>query len=301
MPEVLPVPRVSVGMPVYNGERYLALALDSLLAQEYRDFELIISDNGSTDGTEAICRSYAAQDARIRYVRQPTNMGGAWNFSEVARLARGEYFRWACHDDLCAPSHLRRCVEVMDASPPSVVLVYTHTLRIDAAGVAVGESREGLDTRGLPPHARFRRVAERLRYANMLYGLMRRDALLSTDLIGPYESSDYVLLAQLCLLGTFAEVPEFLFYRRIHPGMSRKANLTPTAVAQWFSPSNSSRVYIPHVRLFKEYTSSVLHAPLALGERARTAIALWFWLRRGMRPLLKELAMALPRGNRAYR
>ena len=96
-------PRVSIGLPVYNGDNYLAETLDSILAQTFTDFELIISDNGSTDRTEAICRRYAAQDHRVRYVRNPSNLGAARNYKRAFELARGEYFKWNGHDDPLAP------------------------------------------------------------------------------------------------------------------------------------------------------------------------------------------------------
>ena len=294
-------PRVSVGMPVYNGELHIEEALRSLLAQDFTDFELIISDNGSTDGTEAICREYAGRDPRIRYYRQPQNRGAAWNFNEVFRLARGEYFRWACHDDACAPSHLRSCVELLDASPPSVVLVYTRTMLLDESGQAFSTSHDELDTRGLPAHRRFQRLAERLRYANVLFGLVRRDALARTRLLGAYESSDYVLLAELSLLGEFAEIPSYLFKRRVHPQMSRRANRTATSIAQWFDPSQRRRIVPPQVRLFAEYANTVRRAQLTRGERLRTALALRSWARRTARPLLKEIlspiARRLPRSR----
>ena len=91
---------VSIGMPVYNGELFLRGALDSLLAQSFGNFELIISDNGSNDGTELICREFARNDSRISYIKQPTNNGAIWNFNFVLQQAQGEYFMWAAHDDL---------------------------------------------------------------------------------------------------------------------------------------------------------------------------------------------------------
>ena len=91
--------KVSIGMPVYNGEKFIREALDSLLAQTFTDFELIISDNASTDGTEAICREYAARDSRIRCVRQSENRGACANFQFVLDEAKGEYFMWAAADD----------------------------------------------------------------------------------------------------------------------------------------------------------------------------------------------------------
>lgn len=109
-----PSPKVSIGMPVYNGEKYIREALDSLLAQTFTDFELIISDNASTDGTEAICREYVARDLRIRYVRQSENRGAAANFQFVLDESRGDYFMWAAADDSWLPTFLTESVGVLD-------------------------------------------------------------------------------------------------------------------------------------------------------------------------------------------
>src|SRR5687768_11755331 len=105
---------VSVGMPVFNGERFIEAALDSVLAQNYGDLEVVISDNASTDDTEEICRSYAAKDDRVRYFRNRINYGIAFNFNNVFRLSSGRYFKWAASDDVCAPDFLSRCVEILD-------------------------------------------------------------------------------------------------------------------------------------------------------------------------------------------
>ena len=94
------VPRLTVGLPVYNGEKYLAESLDALLGQSYGDFELIISDNASTDATEAICREYAAKDPRITYLRQPANIGATPNHNFVFEQSHTELFKWASYDDL---------------------------------------------------------------------------------------------------------------------------------------------------------------------------------------------------------
>jgi glycosyltransferase involved in cell wall biosynthesis len=110
-------PRVSIGLPVYNGEQFLRRALDCLLTQEYTDFELIISDNGSTDATEKICKEYAARDPRIHYVRQEQNLGSHENFNFVLREARGEYFMWAAVDDQWATSFISSLLERLDRNP----------------------------------------------------------------------------------------------------------------------------------------------------------------------------------------
>src|SRR5215470_10109303 len=126
-------PRLSVGLPVYNGEAYLAESLDALLGQTYEDFELIISDNASTDGTADISQGYVKQDARVRYYRQPRNVGLAPNHNFVVEQARGELFKWASNDDLYARDLLERCVDALDKQP-EVVLAHSWTAMIDSSG-----------------------------------------------------------------------------------------------------------------------------------------------------------------------
>lgn len=127
------IPRVTIGLPVYNGRNYLAQTMESLLAQTYTDFELVICDNASTDDTEAICRAFAARDERVRYFRNEENIGASANYNRVFELGRGMYFKWAAHDDLLAPAYLERCVEVLDQNP-DVVLAYTQAKAIDGKG-----------------------------------------------------------------------------------------------------------------------------------------------------------------------
>src|SRR2546425_2356723 len=168
-------PRVSVGMPVYNGERYLAEAVDSLLAQTYEDFELIICDNASTDRTGEIARSYAARDTRVRYARNEKNLGAGGNFRRGFALASGEYFRWAASDDVCAPQSLARCVEVLDQEP-AAVLAYPSTRFIDEHGRVTGECYDDrLHLQASRASERFRQVLERLGLCNAVYGLMRAE------------------------------------------------------------------------------------------------------------------------------
>ena len=129
-------PRVTVGVPVFNGESFLAETLDSLLNQTFSDFEIVISDNASTDRTEEICRAYAARDPRIRYYRSDANRGAAWNHNRVFELARGEYFKWNSADDLCAPEFLARCVAALDEDA-SAIMVCSNVLVSDDYGEAV--------------------------------------------------------------------------------------------------------------------------------------------------------------------
>jgi hypothetical protein len=124
-------PTVTIGMPVYNGEALLARSIPSILEQTYRDFELVICDDASRDGTEALCRRFAAEDPRIRYRRNITNLGGSANFNQTFFLARGRYFKWCAQDDVILPTFLQAAVEVLEAHP-DVVLCHARTRIVDS-------------------------------------------------------------------------------------------------------------------------------------------------------------------------
>lgn len=218
-------PLVSIGLPVYNAERYLKLALDSLVAQDHPNFELIISDNASTDGTEKICRSYAQRDARVRYHRAEHNMGAIWNFNRVFELARGEYFMWAAHDDLRDPRCVSACVAAMQTRPDAV-LCCTGIRFIDEDGGAIDVAPHvaGIRPTGRTPGERLRQVARACNWYDF-YGLARTSALSRTRRAFPTWGFDVVVLLELCLRGTVVLVPEPLFsYRLIavktEPGMA---------------------------------------------------------------------------------
>jgi glycosyltransferase involved in cell wall biosynthesis len=284
-------PKVTLGMPVYNGADYLRLSIDSLLTQTYPEFELIISDNGSTDDTEQICREYSRREDRIRYYRTAENRGAAWNFNHLFELAQtqSEYFKWATHDDLCTPTYLERCVAALDAAPPSVVLVYPKTRFIGEKGEVLEDYEDGLDLREPEPHARLRHLLNRLVYSNAAFGLIRAEALSRTRLLGNYPGSDYVLLAELALAGQFWELPERMFLRRIHPNMSRRANPSSREAAGWFDPAKQG-VYVPEMwNLLREHIVAIERADLDRVERFQAlAVCIPLWLRRHWRPLADE-------------
>lgn len=284
-------PPVSIGLPVYNGERYLAGALDSILAQRYTDFELIVSDNGSTDGTEGLCRDYAARDGRIRYHREAVNQGAAWNFNHTVHLARGQYFRWACHDDRLDPAHLARCVETFAAAPPSVILVHTGTRFIDEDDAPIGSRPDGLALESSRPHQRLAQVLRHLHFSNAIYGLLRTDALRRTQLLGRYPSADLVLFTELSLLGEFREIPEYLFFRRFHAGMSRRANVSNDDVAKWFDPNLSQRFHFPETRVLFEHFRAIQRSALDPIEKTLAmSTVVQHWIPRRARLLAREYA-----------
>jgi glycosyltransferase involved in cell wall biosynthesis len=265
--------RVSIGLPVFNGDNYLAGALDSILQQTYSDVELIISDNASTDRTEEICREYASSDARIRYFRNGTNLGAALNYNRVFALSSGKYFKWASHDDLCAPEFLERCVEVLDREA-AVVLCYSRTSIIDEHGKSIRTYCDDFNLKSPLPHERFHRVFAANRMLNPIGGVIRAEALKRTRLIANYAGSDAVLLAELALLGEFHEVPDCLFYRRVHPRKSTLANHSDEELAAWYDPASVGKILIPRWRRFFGFLTSVRHAPLRRYDRVRCYVAL---------------------------
>ncbi|SDT58779.1 glycosyltransferase [Jiangella sp. DSM 45060] len=261
------VPRLSLGMPLYNAERYVAQAFDGLLAQDFADFEIIVSDNASTDRTWEICEQYARRDPRIRLYRNPENLGAAYNYNRTVDLARGPLFRWVAYDDVCAPTLLRRCVDALDADADAI-LAYPQTMLIDDDGAPLRPYRDGLDLRSA--HA-YRRVAQYARHwslCNAVFGVMRSEVLRASGRIRPYPSSDVVLLAELAALGQFHEVPERLFFRRIHQASSRQGSTKNLAtVAAWFDPKRVANTKPRRIQLVRRVTGTLAGLPAPLPQR----------------------------------
>lgn len=212
-------PRVSIGVPVYNGENFLAEALGSILAQTYRDFEIVICDNASTDRTEAICRDFAAADPRVRYYRNERNIGLGPNFNHVLELSRGPYFKWACHDDLLEPVYLEKCIAVLDAHP-EIVQCHTKT-RVIGEGDGLIADLTGLDAP--QPSRRFAAVLLRRHWTMDIHGVFRAGVLRTAGPMPGYFGADKAVLAAVALLGPCARVPEPLFINRDHPARTMRA------------------------------------------------------------------------------
>lgn len=257
-------PVLTIGFPVYNGEAFMREAMDSILGQSFSDFVLIISDNASTDATEEICREYAKRDPRIVYHRQAKNMGGAWNFNRVVDLADSPFFKWISHDDVTGAGFLEQCMTEMAAAPPDVILCYPRCMLIDEEGRVLEEVTDGLDLRQERPHDRFRAYLDNYRMSNPLFGIFRTHLLRRTALHGAYASSDKVLMAEMALVGKFWELPDRLFFRRDHAGMSRKANVTPHEIASWFDPNSPRPISMMRANLFVEYSKLILSPRLRL-------------------------------------
>lgn len=269
-------PRLTIGLPVYNGENYLAESIDALLAQTYRDFELVISDNASTDGTAEICRRYASQDGRVRYLRQPKNIGAAPNHNFLIDVARGELFKWAAHDDLFAPDLIKRCVETLDANPDAI-LAHAYMAIVDEHGKTIEEYDYRLATDSPSAPERFHSLLVTAG-GDDFYGVIRTDVLRRTTPHDSYHNAGRTFIAELSLRGRFLQVPEVMFFRREHPG--RGDNLgTIAKVCGNLDPRRKGQ---PTARLLADYLvglfGAVARAPLSAGDRARCYGQLTRWL-----------------------
>ena len=261
-------PLVSIGLPVYNGEAYLPRTLATLIGQEYPSIEIIISDNASTDRTEQICREFAAKDSRIRYSKNEKNIGATRNYNRVFELSRGDYFKWASHDDEPHPSLVRRCLEVFDRSPADTVLVFSQADIIDEHGEVLFHSPDEISSSSDRSFHRFGRVLFRSAYAHPLWGVIRSDALRRTRLMGVIEA-DHVLLGELAMLGKLIEIPETLYRMRRHAKNATEINRSARALLAWHDPSKAKeRIWLPHwERTYLEYLRGVRHLSLPLQER----------------------------------
>lgn len=260
------MPRVSIGMPVFNGEEFIAEAIESLLNQSFTDFELLIADNASTDRTPEICQEFAARDSRIRWMPSPVNRGAAWNFNRLFFESTGEYFKWSAADDICAPTLLQKCVDVLD-NDPDVVLCHCHTSKIDAKSEKIGQYDldNSLDVANPAIHMCFRAQILPRHSCVHVFGLVRREILARTPLIGPYVSSDRVLLAELSLYGPHHVIPEYLFGRRHHEKTSIHLD-ERTERAEWFDTKKKGKIALPAWRVVIELDMSVLRARLSPGD-----------------------------------
>lgn len=283
-------PRVTLGLPVYNGERYLATAIEALLAQEFGDFELLIGDNGSTDGTESIARWYAAMDPRITIVGSKENRGAAWNYNRLVHLSTGEYFKWSAHDDVCAPGYVARCVEVLERDE-SVVLAFPRAADIDDDGMVLHTYPSLAYATENEPGRRAQSMLRNVSPCFESFGVVRRSALLRTSLIGPYTGSDRTLFLELAFLGRFHEVDELLFFHRQHTRRSVHRYFDDRARNAWFDPSRPAARTSPRWRLLREYAASTVHAPAPVSDRVTVLAELGAWGWRNHRVLAKELAV----------
>ena len=279
-------PRLTIGLPVYNGEEFLGEALDALLGQTYEDFELIISDNASADGTEEIARQYAGKDERIRYLRQPRNIGATPNHNILLDFARGELFKWASHDDLYGRELLAKCVEALDERP-DVILAHSHQAIIDGTGAVTVPLDYPHRTGANRPSVRFKSLLFEPG-GDDFYGVMRTAVLRRVTPMDSYHHADRTYVAELALHGRFYQVPELLYFRRDHPDRAERANPGKRSRCANLDPRRANPLTNPTARLLAEYVWGFVHgirnAPLPSGERRACYLALAEWFLSRARP-----------------
>ena len=264
-------PRVSIGLPVRNGANFVAQAIEAICRQTFGEFELIIADNASTDATEAICRGHATRDARIRYVRNPINLGAAENHRLVLALARAPFFKWQAHDDLLAPDFLARSVAELERQPDAVACI-TGAIRLDGEGRDVTRWLSPLrDTESVDPADRFGAVVRTFFcHWTELFSLMRRSAVEETSAIRPFRGGDIAFIAELALVGRFARIDDYLFIHRDHAARYYRAvDSDPKAVLAWYDPRRSERRVMHKWALYASHIAAVRRHRLTLAQRTR--------------------------------
>jgi glycosyltransferase involved in cell wall biosynthesis len=286
------VPTLSIGMPVYNSADYLRDAVESILAQSFADFELIISDNASTDGTADVARELAERDPRVRYRRNATNVGLSGNWNLLVPLARGRLFKWAAGDDLLLPGFLERCVAAVDADP-AVVLAYARAQFVDANGSALDLFDPGWHVVSERPSERLGFAIEAVHFVNPLHGVVRTDSLRRTRLIPAYPAGDYRLMAELTLLGKIVEIPEPLFVRRIHHGSTKGNEGNRSWLSQYWTGSTARYLRAGYWRLYRDHLGLLLRAPVSRRERVGLLARLGRRMIRSRRLLAGELVELL--------
>jgi len=254
-------------MPVYNREKYVGASIEAHLNQSFGDFELILTDNCSTDRSESICRSYAEKDPRVKYHRNPRNLGAAGNYRRCWELSTGEYFRWNPSDDLVSPNLLDRAVTILDHDP-SVFVAYGKTKLIDSQGAVTGDFDENLHLMDDRPSERWKGVQRNLRLGNLHYGLYRAGKFRKTGLLRNYNGGDFPLIAEMSLYGKFFEIPDAFFYRRIHEEATTTMKSSAEVMA-FYDPGKRDKLFLYNWVHLGANLKSITRAPIPLSERLR--------------------------------
>lgn len=283
--------RLTFGVPVYDGEEYLPTALRSLQEQDLADIRIVISDNGSTDGTQEICRAAAREDDRVEYHRYDENRGGIWNYQHVLDLGTTEYFSWMAADDVKLPGFASRCLETLEAAGPGYVFACPRTQIIDAEGDVTEELQDsamGLDAAS--PSERVRNFL-RAQASHVMYGVIRRDTLRRTRGITSVLGDDIVLVTELLCHGRMALEPQPLFQQRRHEAQVSVNGVSSTT---WFAPGTRPSASFAQTRTNIGLYTGVNHSRLGLVESARCWGAVTTsWVAPRWRAVLRDVANAV--------
>lgn len=284
-------PLVTVGIPIYNGQKHLEKAVASLLAQSLTDFELLIADNASTDRTPEICAELARSDPRVRVIRHPRNIGAPRNWNCLVHEARGRYFKWASANDRCSPLLLEKCVQALEADA-GAVLSYGRTQLTDDDDRPIEVYAGDIDVSMPRASDRFVAVCMRMNLNNAMCGVIRTDVLRRTGMDRLYPSGDMALTSELALHGRILLLPDVLLYRRHAPG-SFTSMLDPLQIQRMYDPEARRPMKLIRVRRHADNFACIARAPIDWREKARaasTALRLLAWDRQRLWGELRSLA-----------
>ena len=278
-------PLVSIGLPVFNGEMYIRSALDSLLGQRYRNIEIIVCDNASTDATGDILNEYMEKDDRIKYYRHSENLGAAKNYNVSFEKSNGKYFKWAAHDDVLDVQYIERCVHELEKDD-NVVLVHPRTSQIDGNGDFTGHDyvkSADVIAESSFGYPQYKRLIRDKGSWTRIFGLIRSDALRNSPLIANYVGSDLTLLGELGLKGKVRDIDDVLFWRREHGNTSTTGNYKPRRKRHvWFDSSSKQKLSLPEWRLNAEMLLSVNRQNISINRKLKCfyAVVGRMWLKR---------------------
>ncbi len=253
-------PLISVGMPVYNEEKYLRESVESILNQDYCNFELIISDNASSDKTEQFCLEFAQKDHRIKYIRNKKNLGTVNNFHQVFKEATGDFFMFAGGHDLWTPDFLSVCLKTLQNSS-SAVVSYASTVLIDEFSNQIKKEISFYDTRGSDIVTQFLYVL--WGPMNPVYGLMRMSAMKKVRMNPQFIGGDLIILIELSFLGRFAYNPDVVWYRRMQHGEETQKQKVKRYQNTLFSKSKSFFDILPYIRIPIELIKAIFKAKIS--------------------------------------
>lgn len=282
-------PRVTLGLPVYNGSDYLRETLDSVKAQTFQDYELIVSDNDSDDDTALIVQEFAASDSRIQYFRHAPNIGAHKNYNSILPRCRTEYFKWLAHDDLLAPEFLQACVDALDQHPDAV-LAFAATDKIDGSGNKVGELVSKSTYQGDSAYSRLREyTADRVK-SPQIFGVMRRSILLKTPLLGDFRGADLSLIRELSLRGKFAVIQDHLFLYRFHE--DRYSARSTEETQGWYQPGRTAPT-LSMLHQLGRLLDAVRRVSMPWAEKTRCYGFAMYWAAGNAGTIFKELTARL--------
>lgn len=272
--------KMVIGLPVYNGQKYLAAAIESHLSQSFGDFDLVLADNGSTDATPAICADFASKDKRVKVLRSPENRGILWNHRRVLEAIESpaQYFRWAGADDIVGPGLFEAMVDMLNARP-EVEAVIPDTKNINGQGEIIGSMARALDLQSPDVYERARDVLLADYQHVVAYGLLRASTLRALRTGPNYIGWDPIFIWELALRGQIVQAAGPVLLRRWHEGSISRVKTTKE-MRKWVEPHAKAGINFPHWTWSYERLRSLLHTPLSTRDKWRVGrilarVTLW--------------------------